>query len=64
MKIAPFNQKILKTVTIEIINEKAIELLKDLELLLLIRINYENTAPNAVNWGGSLQRGNVQTATR
>ena len=39
----------MKTVTIEIINDKAIELLKDLELLKLIRINYENTPSNAVN---------------
>lgn len=41
----------MKTVTIEIINDKAIELLKDLELLQLIRINYEDTPPNAFNRG-------------
>lgn len=39
----------IQTVTIEIINEKAIKLLQDLEVLELIRMRKENY-PSDTNW--------------
>lgn len=41
----------MQTITIEIINNKAIRLLQDLELLQLIRMRKEQTQPTAeTNW--------------
>lgn len=41
----------MQTVTVDIINNKAIKLLQDLELLQLIRMRREKQAPaSAVNW--------------
>jgi len=41
----------MQTVTIDIINDKAIKLLQDLELLKLIRVRKNKTQqPEAVNW--------------
>lgn len=41
----------MQTVTIDIINEKAVKLLKDLELLKLIRVRKEKKQPTeTVNW--------------
>ena len=41
----------MQTVTIDILNNKAIRLLHDLELLQLIRVRRENQTPvTAVNW--------------
>lgn len=40
----------MRTITIDIINEKAIKLLQDLELLKLIRLRKEKTQPTAANW--------------
>jgi hypothetical protein len=39
-----------KTVTIEIINDKAIKLLMDLELLQLIRMHKETFQPLSADW--------------
>ncbi len=39
----------IQTVTIDIINDKAMKLLQDLELLQLIRMRKEKT-PSATNW--------------
>jgi hypothetical protein len=39
----------IQTVTIDIINDKAIKLLQDLELLNLIRMRKENM-PTVTNW--------------
>lgn len=42
----------MKTITIDIINEKAIHLLQDLELLKLIRIRKEKAGQNnGTDWG-------------
>jgi len=40
----------IKTVTIDIINDKAMKLLQDLELLQLIRLHKEEGQPTLVNW--------------
>ncbi len=41
----------MRTVTIDIINEKVLNLLRDLELLKLIRLRKDNTQETAVtNW--------------
>ncbi len=41
----------MKTITIDIINSKAIKLLQDLEMLQLIRMHKEKTPPEAsINW--------------
>ena len=40
----------IRTITIDIINEKAMKLLKDLELLRLIRLRREKTPPATTNW--------------
>ncbi len=41
----------MRTVTIEIINEKALNLLRDLELLKLIRFRKDNTEhTTTINW--------------
>lgn len=41
----------MQTVTVDIINNKAIKLLQDLELLQLIRVRREKQAPaSTVNW--------------
>jgi hypothetical protein len=40
----------IRTVTIDIINEKALKLLQDLELLQLIRMRKEKAPPASVNW--------------
>jgi hypothetical protein len=40
----------IKTVTIDINNEKALKLLQDLELLQLIRMRKEKAQPASVNW--------------
>jgi hypothetical protein len=41
----------MQTVTIDIINNKAVRLLQDLELLQLIRVRREKQTPaTAVNW--------------
>jgi hypothetical protein len=41
--------KIMQTITIDVINDKAIRLLHDLELLQLIRVRREKQQPS-VNW--------------
>lgn len=41
----------MKTVTVDILNEKAIKLLHDLELLQLIRVRNENQSyESEINW--------------
>jgi len=40
----------IKTVTIDIINEKAIKLLQDLELLQLIRLHKDKNESGSPNW--------------
>lgn len=40
----------IKTVTIEIINDKALKLLQDLELLQLIRVRKENPPLTEISW--------------
>ena len=41
----------MRTITIDIINEKAINLLRDLELLKLIRLRKDKTQhKSAINW--------------
>ncbi|NJM24932.1 MAG: hypothetical protein HC859_04870 [Bacteroidia bacterium] len=40
----------MKTVTIDIINEKAMKLLQDLELLQLIRVRNESELPSHSHW--------------
>lgn len=40
----------IKTVTIDIINDKAMRLLQDLELLQLIRLHKEEGQPGFENW--------------
>lgn len=41
----------MKTITIDIINNKAIGLLQELELLQLIRVHKEKTSPETnINW--------------
>lgn len=40
----------IKTVTIDIINEKAYKLLQDLELLKLIRMRKEKSESSSINW--------------
>jgi len=40
----------MQTVTIDIINNKAIRLLQDLELLQLIRVRREQQPPTATDW--------------
>jgi hypothetical protein len=39
----------IQTITIDIINDKAIKLLQELELLQLIRMRKEKT-PSSINW--------------
>ncbi|NJN26344.1 MAG: hypothetical protein HC819_10375 [Cyclobacteriaceae bacterium] len=41
----------MRTITIDIINEKAIHLLQDLELLKLIRLRKENASQKGTDWG-------------
>ena len=41
----------MRTITIDIINEKAIHLLQDLELLKLIRLRKEETGQKDIDWG-------------
>lgn len=41
----------MRTVTIDIINEKAIHLLQDLELLKLIRLRKEKAGQKGTDWG-------------
>lgn len=40
----------IKTITIDVINEKAMKLLHDLELLQLIRLHREEGQPTPDNW--------------
>ncbi|MBK7475257.1 MAG: hypothetical protein KBG02_01010 [Haliscomenobacter sp.] len=40
----------VKTITIEIINERVLKLLEELELLQLIRLRKEKTQPPPINW--------------
>lgn len=40
----------MQTVTVDIINNKAVRLLQDLELLQLIRVRKEKQQPVATNW--------------
>ncbi|GIL21725.1 MAG: hypothetical protein BroJett042_02380 [Bacteroidota bacterium] len=40
----------IKTITVDIINEKALKLLQDLELLQLIRMRKDKDQPATVNW--------------
>lgn len=40
----------MQTVTVDIINNKAVRLLQDLELLQLIRVHKEKQQPNVTNW--------------
>lgn len=40
----------MQTVTIDILNNKAVKLLQDLELLQLIRMRREKTQPTTTNW--------------
>ncbi len=48
-KPKPYNQVMIQTVTIDIINDKAMRLLQDLELLELIRVRQVKGQSN-VNW--------------
>ena len=41
----------MRTITIDIINEKAIHLLQDLELLKLIRLRKEKSGRKSTDWG-------------
>lgn len=41
----------MRTITIDIINEKAIHLLQDLELLKLIRLRKEKAGQKNPDWG-------------
>jgi hypothetical protein len=45
-------KKLIKTITIDIINDKAMKLLKELELLKLIRVRKDKAVPN-LNWAES-----------
>ncbi|RYY06366.1 MAG: hypothetical protein EOP43_06575 [Sphingobacteriaceae bacterium] len=40
----------IQTVTVDIINDKALKLLEDLELLQLIRLHKENTEQKVIDW--------------
>jgi hypothetical protein len=40
----------IKTIPIDIINEKAIKLLQDLELLQLIRVRKEQGSSSSIDW--------------
>lgn len=40
----------IRTITIDIINEKALKLLQDLELLKLIRVRKEKEQSASINW--------------
>jgi len=40
----------IQTITIDVINDKAMKLLQDLELLQLIRVRKEKTQDNTTNW--------------
>lgn len=40
----------IQTITIDVINDKAMKLLQDLELLQLIRMRKEKTQANTSNW--------------
>jgi hypothetical protein len=40
----------IRTITIDIINEKALKLLQDLELLQLIRMRKDKAQPASINW--------------
>lgn len=40
----------MKTITIDIINDKVMKILKELELLKLIRMRKEKTQPATFNW--------------
>ncbi len=40
----------IRTITIDIINDKALKLLQDLELLQLIRLRREKNQPGSINW--------------
>ena len=42
--------KSMQTITIDIINEKALNLLKDLELLKLIRLHKDDEKETKMNW--------------
>jgi hypothetical protein len=42
----------IKTVTIDIINEKALKLLQDLELMQLIRVRTEKLQAPITDWAG------------
>lgn len=44
------NYDIMQTVTVEILNEKAVNLLQDLEVLNLIRLHHEKTDKSANKW--------------
>jgi hypothetical protein len=51
----------MQTITIEILNDKAVKLLQDLELLQLIRLRKEKVQPkNPANWAdkykGAMQK--------
>jgi len=51
----------MKTLTIDIINDKAVKLIKDMELLKLIRVRKEiNQQEGSINWAakykGSMQK--------
>jgi hypothetical protein len=50
----------MQTITIDILNDKAVKLLKDLELLKLIRVRKEKTHPKAINnivkYKGAMQK--------
>lgn len=51
----------IKTVTIDIINDKAIKLLQDLELLQLIRVHREKHLPiDEPDWKSSKYKGAMQ----
>ncbi len=41
----------MRTITIDIIDEKAVNLLKDLELLKLIKVRKEKPAAKSTDWG-------------
>lgn len=40
----------MRTLTIDILHEKALNLLKDLELLTLIKIRHDNRAEASTDW--------------
>lgn len=53
----------IRSITIDIINEKALKLLKDLELLQLIRVRNEKAHSNPTNWAGQYKGAMTKQST-